>query len=77
MDEFEFFFQKSWSDGLPVIPPTQERMAAMLSGTRLGASEVIGLVPPLMGEAGVEAVAAHAVMAGCEPSYLPVVIAGA
>ncbi|MCY3822786.1 MAG: hypothetical protein OXG62_02830 [Nitrospinae bacterium] len=76
MDEFEFFFQKPWSDGLPVIPPTEERITAMLSGTRLGASEVIGLVPPLMGEASVEAVAAHAVMAGCEPSYLPVVLAG-
>ncbi len=76
MDEFEFFFQKSWSDGLPIIPPTRERMTAMLSGTRLEASKVIGLVPPLMGEASVEAIAAHAVMAGCEPSYLPVVVAG-
>ena len=76
MDEFEFFFQKSWSDGLPVIPPTQERMTAMLSGASFGGSEIIGQVPPLMGEASVEAIAAHAVMAGCAPSYLPVVIGG-
>ncbi len=51
-------------------------MSAMLSCAKPGASEVIGLVPPLMGEASVQAIAAHAVMAGCEPSFLPVVIAG-
>ncbi len=51
-------------------------MAAMLSGARLREAEVIGLVPPLMGEATVGAVAAHAVMAGCAPSFLPLVIAG-
>lgn len=76
MDEFEFFFQKPWSDGLPVVPPTPERMAAMLSGTGRAESETVGLVPPLMGEATVGAIAAHAVMAGCAPSFLPVVIAG-
>ena len=76
MDEFEFFFDKPWSDGLPVVPPTGERVAAMLAGAGLEGAEVVGAVPPLMGEASVEAIAAHAVMAGCAPSFLPVVVAG-
>ena len=76
MDEFEFFFGKPWSDGLPVVPPTPARVAAMLAGARLEASEVVGRVPPLMEEASVEAVAVHAVMAGCAPPFLPVVVAG-
>ncbi|MEE9256014.1 MAG: hypothetical protein V3V56_02465 [bacterium] len=75
-DEFEFFFEKPWSDGLPVVAPTEARIAAMLSGTRRGADELVGRVPPLLGEADVRSVAIHAVMAGCKPAYLPVVIAG-
>lgn len=75
MDEFEFFFEKEWSDGLPVIPPTGARIAAMLAATRRDPDEVIGTVPPLESEATVRAIAVHAVMAGCKPSYLPLVIA--
>jgi hypothetical protein len=75
MDEFEFFFEKEWSDGLPVIPPTEARLAAMLAATRRDPDEVIGTVPPLQSEATVRAVAVHAVMAGCKPSYLPLLIA--
>jgi hypothetical protein len=75
MDEFEFFFEKEWSDGLPVIPPTEARVAAMLAGTRRDPDEVIGMVPPLQSEATVRAIAAHAVMAGCKPSYLPLLVA--
>lgn len=75
MDEFEFFFEKEWSDGLPVIPPTESRLAAMLAATRRDPDEVIGTVPPLLSKATVRAIAAHAVMAGCKPSYLPLVIA--
>jgi hypothetical protein len=75
MDEFEFFFEKEWSDGLPVIPPTEARLAAMLAATRRDPDEVIGTVPPLQSEATVRAVAVHAVMAGGKPSYLPLLIA--
>ncbi|HXV10315.1 MAG TPA: hypothetical protein VD839_05880 [Burkholderiales bacterium] len=75
MDEFEFFFEKEWSDGLPVIPPTEARLAAMLAATRRDPDEVIGTVPPLESEATVRAIAVHAVMAGCKPSYLPLLIA--
>src|SRR5512134_222519 len=73
-DAIEFFFEKEWSDGLPVVPPTEERLAAMLSATRRDPQELIGPVPPLMAPATVRAIALHAVMAGCKPEYLPVVI---
>lgn len=71
----EFFFGKEWSDGLPVVPPTEERLAAMLAATRRDPDEAIGDVPPLMAPATVRAIALHAIMAGCRPAYLPVVIA--
>src|SRR3990170_1039104 len=76
VDEFEFFLEKEWSDGLPVVTPTQARVERMLEGTRLDPNEVIGVVPPVMGEATVRTVAIHAVMAGCKPEYLPVVLGG-
>ena len=73
-DPVEYFFEKEWSDGLPVVPPTEQRLAAMLRATRRDAEEVIGTVPPLMAPATVRAIALHTVMAGCKPEYLPVVI---
>jgi hypothetical protein len=76
VDEFEFFFEKAWSDGLPVVTPTEERIALMLRGTKRGPDELVGPVPPAMEPATVRAVAVHAVMAGCKPEYLPVVIGG-
>jgi hypothetical protein len=76
VDEFEFFLQKAWSDGLPVVTPTEERLGRMLSGTRRDPDELVGHVPPAMEPATVRTVAVHALMAGCKPEYLPVVIAG-
>lgn len=73
-DPFEYFFDKEWSDGLPVVTPTGERLALMLAATPRDADELIGLVPPLMSPATVKAIALHAVMAGCRPDYLPVLI---
>ncbi len=75
VDAFEYFFDKPWSDGLPVIPPTEERLALMLAGARRAPGDVIGDVPPLLGQARVETIAVHAVMAGCKPEYMPVLIA--
>jgi len=75
-DPFEFFFDKPWSDGLPVVTPTEERVAAMLKGARRGPEEAIGSIPPAMEEATVRSAAVHAVMAGCKPEYLPVVLGG-
>jgi len=74
MDEFEFFLEKQWSDGLPVVTPTEARIERMLSGTRADPGRVIGDIPPAMGTATVRTVAIHAVMAGCRPEYLPVVL---
>jgi len=75
-DPFEFFFAKEWSDGLPVVTPTPERLAEMLSGTCRDPAEAIGAVPPAMNVATVRDVALHALMAGCRPEFLPVVLGG-
>ena len=74
-DEFEFMFDQGFSDGLPLVPPTPERVMRMLSGTPRDAQDLVAVVPPNMGEATVEKVAINAVMAGCKPEYLPVIIA--
>jgi hypothetical protein len=76
LDEFEFFLDKTWSDGLPVVTPTAARVEHMLTGTSRDPDEPIGLVPPAMEPATVRTVAIHALMAGCRPAYLPVVLAG-
>ena len=69
------FAARGWSDGLPVIPPTEARVAAMLAGTPLDSLEVVGILPPRRGEATVHAIAVNAVMAGCVPEHMPVLIA--
>ncbi len=74
-DVHDFMFDQGFCDGLPLVPPTPERVMRMLAGTRRGAQEVVAVVPPNMGEATVEKIAINAVMAGCKPDYLPVVIA--
>jgi thiol-disulfide isomerase/thioredoxin len=73
-DEFEFMFDQGMGDGLPLVPPTPERVLRMLSGTRRDPQEVVAVMPPNMGEATVEKIAINAVMAGCKPEYLPVVL---
>ncbi|HCD27104.1 MAG TPA: thiol-disulfide oxidoreductase [Gammaproteobacteria bacterium] len=74
-DPFEFMFDQGFTDGLPVVPPTAERVLRMLAGTRREAQEVVAVMPPNMGEVTVEKAAINAVMAGCKPEYLPVVLA--
>ena len=73
-DEFEFMFDQGFSDGMPLVPPTPERVMRMLGGTAREPQEAIATVPPNMGVATVEKVAINAVMAGCRPEYLPVVL---
>jgi len=75
LDELEDMFERGWSDGLPVVPPTPERVEAMLGGADPSLS--LGPVPPAHGEATLERVAACAVLAGCRPGYFPVVRAAA
>jgi len=73
-DVNNLFFEKGWSMGLPYVPPTPERVAALLKGTTRKPDEVIGLVPPRMGVLTVEMIAVHAAMTGCKPSYMPLLI---
>jgi len=69
------FFEKGLSLGLPILPPTPERVAKVLKGTSRRPDELLGMVPPRMGALTVELVAIHAAMAGCKPEYMPVLIA--
>jgi len=66
---------QGWSDGLPVIPPVEELVNWMLTGTTRDPGEVICRIPPSWGEATIRRIAANAVMAGCLPEYMPVIIA--
>ena len=72
---FQFMLDQGWSDGLPVIPPTAERVRAMLDYAQRDASELVGYINPDAGSATVEKIAVNAVMAGCLPEYMPVMIA--
>lgn len=74
-DEIEACFDRGWSDGLPVVPPTDVRILRMLEGTSRKPDEIIGDVPPNLSSITVEKVAVNAVMAGCRPEYMPVVLA--
>jgi len=74
-DPIEACFDRGWTDGLPVVPPTPARVLRMLAGTSRRPGEVLGLVPPDLAPCTVEKVAINAVMAGCKPEYLPVVLA--
>jgi len=74
-DEMESSFDRGWTDGLPVVPPTEARVLRVLEGTRRAPDEIVAAVPPDLVPASVEKVAINAVLAGCKPEYLPVVLA--
>jgi hypothetical protein len=74
-DVFEFMFDQGLTDGLPVIPPTPERVIRMLKGTHRDSQEVVGTLAPNYAPLTIEKIAINAVMAGCKPEYLPVVVA--
>jgi len=71
----ELFYKRGWTDGLPIIPPTLERVKEMLRGTDRFSTELVGIIEPMKGKATVEKIAINAVMAGARPEYLPVIIA--
>jgi hypothetical protein len=76
LDEVQdHFADQGWSDGLPVIPPTPERVDSFLRQAGRGPTEVLGVLPPEHREATVASVAANGVMAGCRPEYMPVLLA--
>ena len=74
-DVHEFMFDQGFSDGLPVVPPTPERVLRMLEGTARDPQSVVATIPPNMAPATVEKIAVNAVLAGCRSEYLPVIIA--
>jgi hypothetical protein len=73
-DEMEALFDRGWTDGLPVVAPTEERVLRMLDGTSRAPDDVVAVVPPDLVELSVEKVAINAVMAGCKPEFLPWVL---
>lgn len=73
-DVNNYFFEKGWSNGLPIVPPTPEKVQAMLKGTSRDPDEVVWVIPPRNGILTVEGVAAYAVMTGCKPEYMPVLL---
>ena len=75
-DEVQEHFQsRGWTDGLPIVPPTGDRVRRMVEYTGRDPQDLIASLPPAAGEATVEKVAVNAVMAGCKPEYMPVIIA--
>jgi hypothetical protein len=66
---------QGWTDGLPIVPPTEEDLRAFLRYSARAPREVVAVLPPRQGEATVERIAINAIMAGCRPEYLPVIVA--
>lgn len=74
-DEIEAMHARGWSDGLPLVPPTPERVLAMLDGSTRDRAEIVAVVPPNLAQCTVEKAAINAVMAGCSPEHFPIVLA--
>ena len=77
-DEFDavnaLYLERGWGDGLPIVPPTADRVERMLAFCDRALSDVIARIPPRYGEATPVRLAANAVMAGCRPEYFPLFI---
>ncbi|HEY8449238.1 MAG TPA: hypothetical protein VIL95_02035 [Bacillota bacterium] len=71
----ELFLERQWTDGLPIVPPTEQRVQAMLATVPGEPTTSLGQMPPLYAEATLEKLAINAVMAGCRPDYFPVIVA--
>lgn len=74
-DAFEYAYEQGWTDGLPIIPPTPEAVQRFVAAAGRQGGEVIGIIPPRQGQATIDVIAVNAVMAGCRPEYMPVLIA--
>jgi len=72
---FEYAIEHGWSDGLPILPPTPERVSRMMASVKRSPAEVVARLNPRQGEASIERVAVNAVMAGCAPVHFPIVLA--
>ncbi len=72
---YEYAYEQGWTDGLPIIPATPEAVEQFVAASGRKGDEVVGVLPPRNGGATVEVIAVNAVMAGCRPEYMPVLIA--
>jgi hypothetical protein len=77
VDSMEECFERGWTDGLPVVPPTPAGLERMIRACGRDPDDVVGILPPKEGLVTVAKVALNALMAGCKPAYMPVVIAAA
>ncbi len=76
LDEINaWLYTHGWTNGTPVVPPTREAVDEMLRGTDLSPDHVVAELPPMLGRATVEKIAVNGVMAGCLPTYMPILIA--
>lgn len=71
---FDLAYERGWTDGLPIIPPTQDKVGEMVEAVGRDPQEIIAAIPPAFGKATVEKLAINAVMAGCLPAYFPVIL---
>ena len=71
----DYFYEQGWTDGLPIIPPTPDRVDAIIESCAFDRNHVLGEIPPNWGSATVEKVAINAVMAGCRAEHFPVLLA--
>ena len=71
----EFFHKNNWTDGLPIVPPTIEKIEEFLKYTDRAPEEVLGMLHPSQSEATIWKIAVNGVMAGCRPEYMPILIA--
>jgi len=72
---YRLSLEQGWGDGVPILPPTDERIAALLAATPRPPDEIVGVLPPRHGVATVELAAINAAMAGVEPAAFPLVLA--
>ena len=70
----ELFFERGWTDGLAIVPPTEELVERMVRASGRRPEEEIGEIPPAQGIATIEKLAINSVMAGCRPEYFPIVL---
>ena len=75
LEAIEIYFNKGWSDGLPVVPPTPESVSAILETANLSPEAILGIEPVKGAVITAEKAAINAVMAGCKPEYMPVIVA--
>ena len=71
----EMFFERGWTDGLPIVLPTRKLVDAMIAASGRDRAESLGPIPPKGGEATIEKLAVNAVMGGCRPEHFPIVLA--